>query len=58
MSPTSQITKTIMKKTIKYIINNQEVTEARGKKILKGKDYSVTSIKETDNEIKFYIKYT
>lgn len=47
-----------MKKHIKYIINNQEVDEAKGKRILKGKSYTVNSIKESETEIKFYIKYT
>ena len=47
-----------MKMTIKYIINIQVVNEARGKKILKGKTYEVKEIKETDKELKFYIKYS
>lgn len=57
MSPTPQITKTTMKKKIKYIINNQEVDEARGKKILKGRTYAVKEIKESETELKFIIQY-
>lgn len=44
------------KKQIVYVINGSIVSESRGKRILKGKQYSVKEIKENDSMIEFYIK--